>query len=195
MSKIRLFALALVLPALMWAAAGAEQGGQKEKKGDKADEARKAICIIHALKGGGKAQGVIHFAEKGKAVEITGEVTGLTPGEHAFHVHEFGDLSSPDGLTAGAHYNPKDKMHGGPDSASRHVGDLGNITADKSGKAVINISDEEIRLRGPYSVVGRAIIVHAKSDDLKSQPDGNSGVRFAGGVFGFAKAAEAGKKK
>ena len=85
-----------------------------------------AICIITPLKGS-KVHGKVTFASKGGKVEITGEISGLTPGLHGFHVHEFGDLSSDDGMSTGAHFNPEGKKHGGPHSDMRHVGDLGNI--------------------------------------------------------------------
>ena len=120
-------------------------------------------------------------------MKVIADVTGLTPGKHGFHVHEFGDCSSPDGNSAGAHFNPTHKQHGAPDAADRHAGDLGNIEADAAGKAHLECTDKTMKLLGPDSIVGRAVIVHEKEDDLKTQPTGNAGGRVACGVIGVAK--------
>jgi Cu-Zn family superoxide dismutase len=113
-------------------------------------------------------------------------VTGLTPGAHGFHVHEFGDCSMADGTCAGAHFNPTGAPHGGPDDARRHAGDLGNVKADESGKAIYKRVDKMLALNGPSSIIGRSIIVHAAPDDLKTQPSGNAGARVGCGVIGIA---------
>jgi Cu-Zn family superoxide dismutase len=149
----------------------------------------KAVCVVHPIKDS-QVHGVVVFTEKDGKVEITGEIMGLTPGKHGFHVHEFGDCHSPDGMSAGGHFNPDKEKHGGPHSKERHVGDLGNIEADASGKAVIHMADTLVQLHGPHSVVGRSIIVHAKADDLTSQPAGDAGGRIGCGVIGIAKGAE-----
>jgi Cu-Zn family superoxide dismutase len=146
---------------------------------------RKAVCVLHHTQGN-QAHGHVTFTEKGDEVEISGEIAGLTPGMHAFHVHEFGDCSSPDAMSAGGHFNPEKKPHGDIHAEERHVGDLGNIKADEDGKATIHITDKVIKLHGPHSIVGRAVIVHAKPDDF-SQPVGNAGGRVACGVIGIAK--------
>ena len=68
---------------------------------------------------------------------MTGEVTGLKPGKHGFHIHMFGDLRAADGMSAGGHYNPHGHPHGGPESKEHHEGDLGNIEADAQGVAKV----------------------------------------------------------
>ena len=146
----------------------------------------KAIAVLHGL-GDNNVKGVITFTMQGNTCEVNGEITGLKPGEHAFHVHEFGDCSSADGMSAGPHFNPFNTAHGGPHEGPRHVGDLGNIKADDSGKAVIDIKDTQIKLIGQASIIGRSLIVHAGVDDFKSQPAGNAGGRIACAVIGFAK--------
>jgi Cu-Zn family superoxide dismutase len=80
--------------------------------------------------------------------------------------------------------------HGGPGDEKRHVGDLGNIQADAEGKALIHIRDKVISLSGRNSIIGRALVVHGKADDLKSQPSGDAGDRVACGVIGLAKSKE-----
>jgi len=149
----------------------------------------KAVCVVHPLKDS-QAHGILVFTQEGDKVAITGEIVGLTPGKHGFHVHEFGDCSSPDGMSAGGHFNPDKEKHGGPHAKERHVGDLGNIDAYASGKAVIKMTDTLVQLHGPHSVIGRAIIVHAKADDFTTQPTGDAGGRVGCGVIGVAKGAE-----
>ena len=97
--------------------------------------------------------------------EISYRIEGLTPGLHGFHIHEFADFSNGC-LSAGPHYNPFGKTHGGPDDEERHVGDLGNIEAGPDGVASGVIIDRLIKLSGPTSVVGRSFMVHADPDDL-----------------------------
>src|SRR5207244_1746972 len=111
----------------------------------------------------------------------------LTPGKHGFHIHEFGDMSSADGMATGGHFNPDGHKHGGPDDRERHAGDFGNVEAGADGKATIKMTDKMIALSGPNTILGRALIVHAKEDDLKTQPSGNAGDRIGQGVIGVAK--------
>src|SRR5205085_2540105 len=92
-----------------------------EKAGDKTPAVTKAICVVAPVGGKGNVKGLLTFTQKGKKVEITGYITGLTPGKHGFHVHEFGDLNSPDGMATGGHFNPDGKKHGGHDADERHV--------------------------------------------------------------------------
>ncbi|XP_046687341.1 superoxide dismutase [Cu-Zn]-like [Homalodisca vitripennis] len=116
----------------------------------------KAVCVL----AGEKVKGTIHFEQSGNGepVKVFGEVSGLDKGLHGFHVHEFGDNTN--GCTsAGPHFNPDNKDHGAPEDAVRHVGDLGNITADDKGNAKVNITDGIISLSGPLSVLGRTVVV------------------------------------
>jgi Cu-Zn family superoxide dismutase len=142
---------------------------------------KKAVCVLQPTKGN-DVQGNFMLTETGDTTEIIGEVRGLTPGKHGFHIHEFGDLRSDDGTAAGAHYNPEGHKHGGPETAERHVGDLGNITADRTGKAMVNMKVRGLKV---HFVVGRSLVVHAKEDDLKTDPSGDSGPRIAVGVIGI----------
>jgi Cu-Zn family superoxide dismutase len=145
----------------------------------------KAIAVVHPL-GESKVSGKVVFTQTGSGVEISAEITGLAPGKHGFHVHEFGDCSMADGTCAGAHFNPTGAPHAGPDDAQRHVGDLGNIVVREDGKATYKRVDELVALNGPNSIIGRSVIIHADPDDLKSQPSGNAGARVGCGVIGIA---------
>jgi superoxide dismutase, Cu-Zn family len=156
-----------------------------EKEPAKPAAPQRAIVVLHPTRGS-KVTGIIVFTKKGDQVAITGVVNGLTPGLHGFHIHVYGDCSAPDGTSSGGHFNPTNMPHGAPNAAKRHVGDLGNITADSSGKATINMMDKVIKLSGPSSIIGRGVIIHAKADDLKTQPTGDAGARVACGVIGIA---------
>jgi len=151
-----------------------------------AQEPTKAIAVLHPTQGS-QVAGTVTFTKSGDGIKIVADVTGLTPGKHGFHIHEFGDCSSPDGKAAGGHFNPTNSPHAGHDAAQRHVGDLGNLEADSSGKAHLELTDNMMTMSGDKSIIGRGVIVHEKEDDLKSQPVGNAGGRLACGVIGIAK--------
>jgi Cu-Zn family superoxide dismutase len=136
----------------------------------------------------GKPAGAITFTQDDGKVRITGEITGLPPGKHAIHIHEKGDMSAPDLMSTGAHYNPDKHLHGGPTTSPVHAGDLGNLTADSSGKATMDLTVDNITVGGAKNdILGKAVIIHAKEDDFKSQPSGNAGARIAGGVIKMKK--------
>ncbi len=146
----------------------------------------RAICVLEPVDRSG-VTGVIYFRQVGDRVHVSGRIGGLTPGRHGFHVHQFGDLSDRvKGESAGGHFSDSGhKMHGPPDSRTRHIGDLGNVDANNRGVAVIDKSDVVISLHGPDSIIGRSIIVHEKADTF-GQPTGNAGGRVAYGVIGWA---------
>ena len=149
------------------------------------DKVTYAVAVVQGL-GDHKVKGKVTFTQKEDGVEIVGEFTGLQPGEHGFHVHEFGDCSMADGKCAGGHFNPDKHAARRPDDAKRHVGDFGNIKADSTGNATYKRIDTMITLNGPHSVIGRSVIVHAKPDDFKTQqPPGNAGDRIGCGVIGI----------
>jgi Cu-Zn family superoxide dismutase len=144
-------------------------------------------CAVLYSTAGNKAAGTVHFEQVGKEVKISGRVTGLSPGKHGLHVHMFGDCSAPDASSAGDHFNPSHRDHAGPRDPNRHVGDLGNIDAGRDGVANFTMVDSTISLLGANSIVGRGVIVHAKEDDLRSQPAGETGANLACGVVGIGK--------
>ncbi|WP_165247068.1 superoxide dismutase family protein [Paludisphaera soli] len=156
-----------------------------EEKAHAAPAITKAVATLIPTKDS-KVQGQITFTEHDGKVKVSGVITGLTPGEHGFHVHEFGAWSE-DGMASGGHFNPTGEKHADRSASMRHVGDLGNITADESGKATIEIEDSHLKFHGPTSILGRGLVVHAKADDLKTQPSGDAGGRLAVGVIGVAK--------
>jgi Cu-Zn family superoxide dismutase len=145
-----------------------------------------AIAVITPTKGN-SVHGVVRFEEVEKSIHITADLTGLMPGKHGFHIHEFGDISSDDGSSAGGHFNPMGMSHSMPTSKKRHAGDMGNIEADVKGDAHLDYIDPIMRLNGEYSIIGHAVIVHEKEDDFITQPTGNAGARIGYGVIGIAK--------
>ena len=149
------------------------------------DDVKKAVAVLHPTEGS-EVHGVVTFTGTDDGVKVTGEISGLTPGLHGFHIHEFGDCSAADGKSAGGHFNPAGTEHGGPDSPEHHVGDLGNIEANEEGIATVDVTSKMIEFDGENSILGRGLIVHAGQDDLKSQPSGNAGGRVACGVIGVA---------
>jgi len=94
--------------------------------------------LIPTTKTQSTAKGTIYFTKTDKGIQVKGEITGLTPGEHGFHVHEYG-VWNEDGMASGGHFNPAKSEHASHDSPKRHVGDLGNVKADQDGKAVIDL--------------------------------------------------------
>ncbi|CAL9057984.1 unnamed protein product, partial [Musa banksii] len=144
--------------------------------------AKKAVAV---LKGNSSVEGVVTLVQEDNGpTTVKVRVTGLTPGLHGFHLHEFGDTTNGC-ISTGAHFNPKKMTHGAPKDEIRHAGDLGNIVANADGVAEATIVDNQIPLYGPNSVVGRAFVVHELEDDLGkgghelSLTTGNAGGRLA----------------
>jgi len=148
-----------------------------------------ALVAVMLPTQGNTVGGKVRFTDVEGGVRIVADITGLTPnGKHAIHIHEFGDVSAEDGSAAGGHYNPGGHPHGGPESEHRHAGDLGNLTADAAGNAHYELVVKGLGLCcGATPVIGRSVIIHAKEDDLTSQPSGNAGPRIAQGVIGATK--------
>ena len=142
-----------------------------------------ATAKLEATKGNA-VTGTVMFQQMADKVMAHARVEGLKPGqEHGFHVHEKGDCSSGDGVSAGGHFNPAGKPHGAHDSAERHAGDLPSLKADAAGRVDVKFELAGIAVgSGAADVVGKGLIVHAMPDDFKTQPTGNSGARIACGV-------------
>ena len=134
---------------------------------------------------GNTAAGTVTFVQWGEVVKVSGSISGLKPGaEHGFHVHEKGDCSSGDGLSAGGHFNPGGKPHGHHGMGEHHTGDLPSVNADASGVAAIHFESRTIRVGGSANdIVGKGLIVHRDPDDFKTQPTGNAGPRLACAVI------------
>ena len=133
------FAVAMVLAA---AALGQAQPGSQT--------AARAVAVVQPTQGS-TANGVVRFEQTGEdSVKVTADLKGLPPSKTlGFHIHEFGDLSSPDGTSAGGHFNPQGHSHAGPDAPQHHAGDLGNIESDAQGNAHKEVTVQGISVSGP----------------------------------------------
>jgi superoxide dismutase, Cu-Zn family len=140
---------------------------------------------------GNSVTGALRFKQDGQSVLVLGRVSGLAPNrEYGFHVHENGDCSSGDGMSAGGHFNPTGKRHGPPDG-EHHAGDLPSLKADASGTAVVDVRvSGSVLGSGVGDFYGKAVVVHALPDDYTTQPSGNSGSRLACGVIGTSAARD-----
>jgi len=148
---------------------------------DKNDSGVRGLVTFTQSKSGSSSQPVI----------VKASLSGLKPGKHGFHIHSLGDLSKGC-ASAGGHFNPIGSPHGGPSDSfdKRHVGDLGNVTADENGNVDVTFEDSLLTLQGELSIIGRSVVVHADEDDLGQggHPDslttGHAGSRIACGVIG-----------
>ncbi|KAL3092271.1 hypothetical protein niasHT_028149 [Heterodera trifolii] len=158
---------------------------------------KKAICVLANYRAGSKeGVGTVVFQQKeGEDVRVTVEISGLGPDQqHALTINQFGDLSVGNFHSTGKHFSHVGQKHGPPEAVSRHVGDLGNITADPKGVANGNWSDKVISLYGQNNIIGRSVAVHARKDDfgegtqdvIRSRESGNAGPILSCGVIGLA---------
>jgi Cu-Zn family superoxide dismutase len=146
----------------------------------RASTAGGATATLEA-RSGSSVTGTARASAASGGVALHVEIQGATPGEHGVHIHEKGDCSDPKATSAGGHYNPAGAAHhGGLNTAVRHGGDLGNLQVDPSGKGSVDVTVPGLTLD---EVVGKAVVVHEKVDDLQSDPAGNSGGRIACGVL------------
>jgi superoxide dismutase, Cu-Zn family len=165
--------------------AGCSAGKSALSAADAALSAVATAAAPIAPTAGNECKGIVMFYEqKDGTMTVVADLEGLTPGQkHAMHVHEKGDCSAPDGMSAGGHYNPEQHPHALPPNEPRHAGDLGNVTADSNGRAHYEITVDNLTIRGAKNPVdGHAVIVHAKIDD-GGQPVGNAGARLGCGVI------------
>jgi Cu-Zn family superoxide dismutase len=148
-----------------------------------------AALDVPLINAAGDAVGLATFSEDANGVTVHLLVEGLSPGEHGWHLHEFG-VCDPGGAepfsSAGEHWNPTAQPHGGPDDAEHHVGDFGNLVASEDGLAEMEITTTDFTFEAGVTSIfdedGTAIVIHEGVDDLVTQPSGNSGPRYACGV-------------
>lgn len=141
-----------------------------------------AEAVLHA-RAPRNLEGTARFSNTPDGIRIAVSVENASPGSHGIHVHATGDCSAADFASAGGHFAPDGNPHGGPDSERHHAGDLGNIEVGESGRGSLTLTTDALTLKpGDRSVLDRAVVIHAKPDDLSSQPSGSSGERIACGV-------------
>ncbi len=148
------------------------------------EEPLRATAALQPTKGS-KAFGEATFEQAGDKVRVIVFAQNLPPDrELGFHIHEAGDCSSGDGMSAKGHFNPHGKPHGNPSGAERHAGDLPSLKVAKDGRAKLDATVDGISIgKGAGDIVGRGLIIHADPDDYKTQPTGNAGARLACAVI------------
>jgi Cu-Zn family superoxide dismutase len=153
-------------------------------KGGTIYEDPSAVAVLSPTQGS-SVHGTVTFVRTKGVALVKVNMTGFKPNStHGLHIHESGDCTARDGSSAGGQFNPTSSEHGGPNSPPRHSGDLGNITADSKGEIYASFQIGDVAFgTGQDSIIGRGLVVLADSDELKSQPAGNSGTRLACGMI------------
>lgn len=156
-------------------------GMMEDANAMKDDMMGKTLTVQMTPKSGSEVQGTITFEQMAGEVHMQANLTGLTEGEHAIHIHENADCSADDGTSAGGHWNPTEEKHGKWDDAKGfHDGDIGNLTADADGNATLEFTTDKWCIGCDdvkKNIIGHGIIVHKDADDFTTQPTGNAGSR------------------
>ncbi|MGH9441826.1 MAG: superoxide dismutase family protein [Thermoanaerobaculia bacterium] len=178
--RFTILAGSTVLLATLLACASSKTGGSAA-----APPAAAGPHVTAMIEGrsGSALTGTATFTQASGAVHIVVDVNNAPEGVHAVHLHEKGDCSAPDATSAGGHFNPTHMPHGSPDAPNHHAGDFGNMTVGADGHGHLELDSTILTVEpGEMSVAGHAVVIHAKADDMTTQPTGNAGGRIGCGV-------------
>ena len=149
-------------------------------------EIEKAVAVLHPTQGN-NVSGILVFTQTSEGIRVQAEVSGLGNNtSHGYHIHLYGDCRASDGTSAGTHFNFEGSSTNPPADIDRITGNLGDLNANQNGEATADAIISKAVFNGPKSIVGKAVIVHAKPNDPSQPPIGAAGSRLACGVIGEA---------
>lgn len=158
----------------------------REDPGDpRSERIRHLVAVLHPT-AGNAVRGTVEFVPAAEGLRVNADVRGLSPGPHGYHVHLFGDCTAPDATSAGPHFNFQGPSRNPPPDIDRITGDLGELTPGPDGRATATAVIERAEMTGPFTIVGRSVVVHAQGNDPTQPPEGGAGARVACGVIGIA---------
>ena len=173
----------MMVAALALATAGCMTDGASSA-GNEQEEPSAGASILDR---NGRAQASADLIQVRQLIRVEIDAAGLRPGTYGAHIHTTGSCNAPDFSSAGPHWNPTGKQHGADNPQGKHLGDLPNLEVDAQGRGLVIFAVENSSLEGgPNPLLdadGAAIVIHAKPDDYRTDPSGNSGDRIACGVI------------
>lgn len=180
MKKLKFSALALSLALFTISCNKKQEKPQEQSTEPKVEQAATSLTYDIIAKNDSKIKGTVSFTQEGSQVKMEVKASGLTPGEHAIHLHQNADCSAADASSAGGHWNPAQQDHGKWEGEHFHMGDIGNMTADAEGNVDFSFSTDKWCIGCSDSlkdILNKSVIIHAKADDFVSQPSGAAGSR------------------